>query len=66
MDLAKLHLCPCHRFYTHHYEQYMDLADFQHAAETVTNITAQYAEANKASQAPPITRMRPRGLSFLP
>ncbi|KAF5842818.1 Tubulin/FtsZ family, GTPase domain-containing protein [Dunaliella salina] len=53
------------RFYTHHYEQYMDLADFQQAAEAVTNIAAQYAAANSASQAPPIRRLRPHGLSFL-
>jgi hypothetical protein len=43
----------------------MDLADFQIASEVVANITAQYSDANSASQAPPIQRMRPQGLSFL-
>eukprot|EP00983_Pelagomonas_calceolata_P120214 1160683-Pelagomonas_calceolata.AAC.2 len=61
----KVQAPPPKMFYTHHYEQYMDLADFQQAAEVVTNITAQYAAANSASQAPPINRLRPHGLSFL-
>jgi tubulin epsilon len=55
---------PC-RVYTHHYEQYMEMSVFDHAAEVMANITAQYAAADTVKQPPPITRMRPRGLSFL-
>jgi len=43
----------------------MELSDFQQATETVANLTAQYAAADSASQAPAPARMRPRGLSFL-
>ncbi|KAG2495742.1 hypothetical protein HYH03_006339 [Edaphochlamys debaryana] len=54
------------RFYTHHYEQYMDIAGFAEAAEAVGELTQQYAALEGATQAPPVTRLRPRGLSFLP
>ncbi|KAL6763988.1 epsilon tubulin [Haematococcus lacustris] len=53
------------RVYTHHYEQYMELSMFDHAAEVMTGITARYAATEQAQQPPPITRMRPRGLSFI-
>ncbi|KAG2450093.1 hypothetical protein HYH02_000197 [Chlamydomonas schloesseri] len=54
------------RFYTHHYEQYMDPGGFTSAMEVVGDITAQYRALEGATQAPPLTRLRPRGLSFLP
>ncbi|GIL72770.1 hypothetical protein Vretimale_4473 [Volvox reticuliferus] len=54
------------RFYTHHYEQYMDRSGFESAMELVADLTHQYQELNGATRAPAITRLRPRGLSFLP
>jgi len=54
------------RVYTHHYEQYMELSMFDHAAEVMAGITAAYAATDTtATSAPPVTRLRPRGLSFL-
>lgn len=60
--LKTLFLC---RVYTHHYAQYMDLSMFDHAAEVMNGITGQYAAIDTAVAPPPVTRMRPRGLSFL-
>ncbi|GIL43207.1 hypothetical protein Vafri_1011 [Volvox africanus] len=54
------------RFYTHHYEQYMDRSGFESAMELVADLTHQYQELDGAIRAPAITRLRPRGLSFLP
>lgn len=56
--------CAAGRFYTHHYEQYMELSMFTHAAETVTGIIDQYNAVDTAVP-PPTTRLRPRGLTFL-
>lgn len=53
------------RFYTHHYEQYMDISHFDEAAETVSDIIQKYADVEAAAGAPPVTRMKPLGLSFL-
>jgi tubulin epsilon len=53
------------RFYSHHYEEYMDLSCFDEAAETVSNIIAQYRSVDNVTVPPPVTRMKPRGLSFL-
>ncbi|GAX75354.1 hypothetical protein CEUSTIGMA_g2798.t1 [Chlamydomonas eustigma] len=52
------------RFYTHHYEQYMDLSMFDHASETVSGIIDQYNAVDTAVP-PPVTRFRSRGLTFL-
>ncbi|KXZ56590.1 TUE1 protein [Gonium pectorale] len=54
------------RFYTHHYEQYMDPSGFEQALNVVADLTDQYAALEGATVAPPVTRLRPRGLSFLP
>mmetsp|Transcript_11073 Transcript_11073/g.19222 ORF Transcript_11073/g.19222 Transcript_11073/m.19222 type:complete len:473 (-) Transcript_11073:121-1539(-) len=53
------------KVYTHHYAQYMELSMFDHAAEVMANITAQYAATETNAAPPPVTRMRPRGLTFL-
>lgn len=52
------------RVYTHHYEQYMDLAMFDHASETVSGIITAYNEVDSAPP-PTVTRFRSRGLSFV-
>lgn len=54
------------RFYTHHYEQYMELSGFDSASEVVADLTHQYQQLEGATVAPPNTRLRPRGISFLP
>ncbi|GFR41169.1 hypothetical protein Agub_g1835 [Astrephomene gubernaculifera] len=54
------------RFYTHHYEQYMELGGFEEARECVADLTRQYQALEGATGAPAVTRLRPRGLSFLP
>lgn len=54
-----------HRFYTHHYEQYMDLSMFDHASEVFMDICEQYNAAGGTAHAPPASRMKPQGLSFL-
>eukprot|EP00877_Chromochloris_zofingiensis_P001010 jgi/Chrzof1/1090/Cz01g39230.t1 len=52
------------RLFVHHYEEYMDPAGFTNAHECVSDIISRYREADNAVPGP-ITRMRPRGLSFL-
>lgn len=54
------------RFYTHHYEQYMDLSGFESAMEVVTDLTDRYQQMDGATRPPATSRLRPRGLSFLP
>jgi tubulin epsilon len=53
------------RFYTHHYEQYMDKSAFDHAVEVVADVTARYSELDGATAPPAVPRLRPRGLTFL-
>ena len=43
----------------------MDLSCFDEASETVSNIIAQYRSVDNVAVPPPVTRMKPRGLSFL-
>lgn len=52
------------KVYTHHYEQYMELAAFDHAAETVAGIIEQYNAVDTVTP-PPVTRLRPKGLGFI-
>lgn len=51
--------------YTHHYEQYMELSLFDHASEVIAGVRDAYAATDAAVVAPPMTRMTPRGLTFL-
>ena len=55
----------CSRFYTHHYEQYMEAGYFEAAAEVVAASIEQYSAVDAVTQPPPITRRKPRGLTFL-
>lgn len=56
-------VCTC-RIFVHHYTEYMDAAVFDEAAESLNSLIADYKTADTAAPAP-VTRMRPRGLSFL-
>lgn len=52
------------RIFLHHYQEYMDVAGFEEAADCLTSLIDDYRAADSAAAAP-ITRLRPRGLSFL-
>lgn len=44
----------------------MELSGFDSASEVVADLTHQYQQLEGATVAPPNTRLRPRGISFLP
>ena len=44
----------------------MERSGFESAMECVADLTHQYQALDGATTAPPVTRLRPRGLSFLP
>jgi hypothetical protein len=52
------------RIFLHHYQEYMDVAAFDTAAELVAAVQQDYADADGA-QAPPPPTPRARGLTFL-
>ncbi|MEW5303364.1 MAG: hypothetical protein WDW38_001690 [Sanguina aurantia] len=52
------------RFYTHHYEQYMDASNFTDSVEVVEDLIESYQSMEGATQPPPVTRLKPRGVSF--
>lgn len=52
------------RLFLHHYEQYTEKATFEHAVEVVSDIMSKYQEID-TSRDQPLTRVQPRGLSFL-
>jgi hypothetical protein len=54
----------CGRIFLHHYQEYMDVAAFDTAAELVASVQSDYAEADVA-QAPPPPTPRAQGLTFL-
>lgn len=54
----------CCRIFLHHYQEYMDVAAFDTAAELVAAVQQDYADADGA-QAPPPPTPRARGLTFL-
>ncbi len=74
LGLSKWTPCACaphsslavRRVYAHHYEQYMELSTFDHAAGVMADIVAQYEAADASSRAPPPPppRLRSRGLRF--
>jgi hypothetical protein len=53
-----------HSIFLHHYEQYMELAGFDEAAEALASLVLDYSAADGAAPAPS-SRLAPRGLSFL-
>lgn len=54
-----------YRFYTHHYEQYMDASNFTDSVEVVEDLIQSYQSMEGATQPPPVTRLKPRGTSFM-
>lgn len=56
-------LAHARRLFLHHYEEYMERAGFDEAAEAIAALHDDYKEADAARPAP-VVRMRPRGLAF--
>lgn len=54
---------PHPRLFLHHYEEYMERAGFDEAAETIAALAESYRAADGA-RPPPVARLRPRGVAF--
>eukprot|EP00882_Tetradesmus_deserticola_P008036 GHRQ01008465.1.p1 GENE.GHRQ01008465.1~~GHRQ01008465.1.p1 ORF type:complete len:484 (+),score=208.82 GHRQ01008465.1:280-1731(+) len=52
------------KIFVHHYTEFMEATGFDAAAECLNGLIAEYRRADSAGPAP-VTRMRPRGLTFL-
>lgn len=52
------------KIFLHHYQEYMEVEGFDTAAETLHSLVEDYKAADTA-QPTPVTRLRPKGLTFL-
>ena len=51
------------RLYTHHYQQYIEVAEFDAALEAAAWLTDSYQQLNDTSQPPDLARLRPQDAS---